>query len=340
MSLATLVIRRLLVLPFMLVGMTLIMFALTHLIPGDPILSNLGQRAAADPAIVAAFRERWGLNKSLPVQYSIYLGRLAHGDMGTSISTHRPVSRDLRQRVPATVEVAVAAALITVLFAIPFGMLSALHRGRALDQITRLVSLFGVSVPEFWLGLVAIVIFYNKLGWAPPPGRLSATIDPPPFVTGFLVIDGLLAHRLDVVVDTLKHVVLPAFVIASYGLGIVTRIVRSSMLDVLSADYVRTARAKGLRERVVVTRHAARNALIPVLTVIGLNFGALLSGAVVVEAVFSWPGLGLYAFQAASALDFPAIMGVGMVVAVVYIAVNLAVDVTYALVDPRIRVSG
>jgi peptide/nickel transport system permease protein len=193
-------------------------------------------------------------------------------------------------------------------------------------------------MPIFWLGLVAIVVFYAWLGWAPPPGRLTARLEPPPFVTGFLLVDAVVAGRGDVVADALKHLALPALVLASYSLGVITRVMRGSMLDVLSEDYVRTARAKGVAERAVMMRHAARNSLIPTLTVIGLSFGGLLSGAVVTESVFAWPGLGLYAFRSATSLDFPAIMGVGIVVATVYVLVNLVVDVAYGLLDPRIRV--
>nr|MBA3417046.1 ABC transporter permease [Chloroflexia bacterium] len=196
------------------------------------------------------------------------------------------------------------------------------------------------SMPIFWLGLVAIVVIYAWLGWAPAPGRLGARIEPPPFVTGFVVVDALLAGRSATAVDALKHLALPALVLSSFSLGVITRVMRASTLEVLGDDYVRTARSKGLGERAVILRHAARNSLIPTVTVIGLSFGGLLSGAVVTESVFSWPGLGLYAFKSATSLDFPAIMGVGIVVATVYVLVNLVVDVLYGLLDPRIRVGG
>jgi peptide/nickel transport system permease protein len=193
-------------------------------------------------------------------------------------------------------------------------------------------------MPIFWLGLVAIVIFYVWLGWAPPPGRLSPRLEPPPVVTGFVILDAALAGRGDAALDALKHLILPAAVLSTYSLGVITRVMRASMLEVLGEDYVRTARAKGAQERRVMIHHAARNSLIPTLTVIGLSFGGLLAGAVVTESVFSWPGLGLYAFRSATSLDFPAIMGVGIVVATVYVLVNLVVDVAYGLLDPRIRV--
>lgn len=337
---STIIVRRLLVLPAQLIGVTLILFLLTHLIPANPVLSNLGQRAASDPQVVAAYRHQWGLDRPLYEQYGIYLWRLAHGNMGQSVTTQQSVGLDLRQRLPATAELAVAAMLIAVLVAIPLGIVSAVFRGRALDELSRLVSLLGVSMPVFWLGLVGIVIFYSKLGWAPPPGQLSATLQPPPTVTGSIVIDGILANRINVVTNALAHLVLPAVALSAYSVGLITRIMRGGMLDVLHADFIRTARAKGLTERRVIFGHAAKNALVPVVTVIGLNFGALLSGAVVIETVFSWPGIGSYAFQAATGQDLPAIMGVGLVVATLYILVNLIVDVAYVFIDPRVRVGG
>ena len=322
----------------MLVGITLLTFLLSHAVPADPVTASLGEQAAADPAVVAAFRREWGLDRSLPEQYGIYLWNLARGNFGVSISTRQPVWLDLRQTFPATIELAVVAMSLSVLIGIPLGMLSAVKRDRLVDQVTRVVSLVGVSMPIFWLGLVALLVFYARLGWAPPPGRLSATLTAPAMVTGFLLIDSLLAGRPAVALDAVRHLVLPAVVLSTYNLGILARLMRGSLLDVLEEDYVRTARAKGLAEGAVTLRHAARNALIPVVTVIGLSFGRLLSGAVIIESVFAWPGLGLYAFRTATSLDFPAIMGVGIVVATVYVLANLLVDVAYALIDPRIQV--
>lgn len=321
----------------MLVGMTLISFTLSQAVPADPITANLGEQAASNPEVVAAFRHRWGLDRPLPEQYGIYLWNVLHGDLGRSITTKQPVVQDLRRHLPATIELAVAAMAISIVVGIPLGVIAAARRDGFVDQIARVVSLIGVSMPIFWLGLVAIVVFYSWAGWA-PPGRLSARLEPPPFVTGFVLIDALVAGRSDVVKDSLKHLILPALVLSSYSLGVITRVMRAGMLEVLGEDYVRTARAKGVDERAVMIRHAARNSLIPTLTVIGLSFGGLLSGAVVTESVFSWPGLGLYAFRSATSLDFPAIMGVGIVVATVYVLVNLAVDLAYGLLDPRIRV--
>ncbi len=322
----------------MFVGITLLTFVLSHAVPADPVTAYLGPQASGDPQVIAAFRHQWGLDRPLPEQYLIYLANLARGDMGVSISTRQPVTVDLRQHLPATIELALAAMLVSLAVSIPLGMLSAVRRDTILDQLARVGSLIGVSTPIFWLGIVAIFLFYARLGWAPAPGRFSMTISPPPSVTGFVAVDALVAGRPDVALDALQHLALPALVLSSYSTGVITRMMRGSMLDVLGEDYVRTAHAKGLSARAVIVRHAARNSLIPVLTIIGLSFGGLLSGAVVTETVFAWPGLGSYAFRSATALDFPAIMGVGLVVATVYILVNLVVDVTYAFVDPRIRV--
>jgi peptide/nickel transport system permease protein len=331
--------RRVLLLPLMLVGITVLSFVLSHAVPADPVAANLGERAAANPEVVAAFRHRWGLDRPLPQQYVIYAWNLLHGDMGASISTHQPVLTDLRQHLPATIELAVAAMLLSLAVGIPLGIVSAAGRDGLVDQAARTGSLVGVSMPVFWLGLMALVIFYARLGWAPSAGQLNPRLPTPPFVTGFVIIDALLAGQGGLVPDALAHLALPALVLSSYSIGVITRVMRGSMLEVLGEDYVRTARAKGLSRRIVTLRHAARNALLPVITVIGLGFGGLLSGAVVTETVFAWPGLGSYAFQSATSLDFPAIMGVGIVVASVYLLVNLLVDVAYAVVDPRLRMS-
>ena len=338
MNLPVYIARRLLLFGPMLIGITLFSFLLSHAVPADPVTANLGEQAAGNPEIVTAFRHAWGLDRPLHEQYLIYLWKLAHGDFGTSISTKQAVALDLRQRFPATVELALVAMAISLIVGIPLGILSAVKRDSLIDQIARVLSLVGVSMPVFWLGLVALVVFYAHLGWAPAPGRLSADLIPPTFATGFLLLDALLQGRSDVAVDALRHLALPAIVLSSYTLGVITRMTRGSLLETLGEDYVRTARAKGLSNLAVVVRHAVRNGLIPLVTIVGLSFGRLLSGAVVTESVFSWPGLGLYAFRSATSLDFPAIMGVGIVIAAIYILVNLIVDIAYGLLDPRIRV--
>lgn len=330
--------RRLFLLIPMLIGVTLVSFLLAHVIPADPITANLGDLAISDPEIVAAYRHRWGLDRSLPEQFLVYLANLLRGDMGMSISTSQPVSVDILQHLPATIELAVAATAFGIAFGIPLGVASALRRGGTIDQITRVISLIGVSAPMFWLGLVAILVFYARLGWAPAPGRMSAALTAPQVITGFVLPDALMAGRLDAAADALGHLLLPALILSLYGTGLIARMMRSGMLESLREDYIRSARAKGLQERTVIWRHAFRNALIPVVTIIGLTFGGLLSGTVVMENVFAWPGLGAYAFRSAVSLDYPAIMGVGLVVAVTYIVVNLIVDVLYAVIDPRIRI--
>ncbi len=338
MQLQGYILRRVLLLIPMLAGITVMSFILSHAVPADPVTANVGEQAAADPAVVAAFRHRWGLDKPLYQQYLIYLWNLTHGDMGRSISTKQLVLLDLRQHLPATIELAVPAMAFGIIVGVPLGILAAVNHEKSIDEVARVITMAGVSMPIFWLGLVTMLVFYAHLGIAPSPGRLTATIAPPPFVTGFLLNDALRAHRLDVVADWSGHLILPAIGLSLYGLARITRVMRGSMLETLEEDYVRTAQAKGLRRWSIILRHAARNSLIPVVTVIGLSFGDLLSGAVVTETVFAWPGLGLYAFSSATSLDFPAIMGVGVTVASVYILVNLVVDIAYALFDPRIRV--
>jgi peptide/nickel transport system permease protein len=325
-------------LPALLVGVSLIGFVLSHLVPADPTAAFIGERAAADPRIVSAFKRQWGLDRPLPQQYVLYVWKLVHGDMGLSIATRRPVIADLRERFPATVELAITAMMIAVAVGLPLGILAAVYRRGPLDETARIASLLGVSMPVFWLGLVAIIVFYAQLGWAPAPGRLGGDLTPPSTITGLFFVDALLRGDYPTAADALKHLVLPAVVLAFYSIGSITRLMRATMLDVLNEDYVRTARAKGLPQPVVVIRHTVRNAFIPVLTVMGLNFGNLLAGAVVTETVFSWPGLGQYAFQAASSLDFPAIMGVGMLIAATYLTISLLVDLSYAAIDPRVRV--
>jgi peptide/nickel transport system permease protein len=300
-------------------------------------VANLGQRAQEDPSIVGRYRHEWGLDQPLAQQYLVYVGNLARGDLGISISTRRAVTDDLRQYFPATVELSVAAILFAMLVGVPLGVVAAMRRDGPVDHAARGISLVGVATPVFWLGLMALVIFYSRLGWAPGPGQLDADYAPPPVRTGMIVVDSLLAGDMDDLQNSLAHLVLPALVLGSYTMGIVTRMIRSSMVEVLTQDYVRTARAKGVRRRRVVFRHALRNAFIPTLTLLGLAFGSLLSGAVLTETIFSWQGLGSYATKTASLLDYPAIMGVALVTAVSFVAVNLIVDVLYGIVNPQIR---
>ncbi len=318
-------------------GVTLISFLISHAVPSDPIVSNLGQQASQRPEIVAAFRAKWGLDRPLYEQYLSFVGNLARGELGTSINTRRPIATDVAQFLPATVELSTVAILFALVIGLPFGVLAALHRDGPIDHLARFVSLVGVSIPIFWLAAVALVIFYATLQIAVGPGRLGPQIPSPPVVTGFLTIDSLLAGDFGTFRSAMEHLMLPALVLGSSVMGLITRVTRSSLLEVLGQDYVRTARAKGLVEHIVVSRHALRNALIPTVTVLGLAYGSLLSGAVLTETIFAWPGLGRYAYQSAVTNDFPAIMGVTFVIALMYIVVNLVVDLAYALLDPQIR---
>jgi peptide/nickel transport system permease protein len=331
--------RRILLMVVAALGVTLISFVISHAVPADPIVSNLGQQASQRPEIVAAFKAKWGLDKPLYQQYFNFLGNLAHGDLGTSINTRRPIATDVSQFLPATVELSTVSILFALIIGLPLGVLAALYRDGPIDHLARLLSLVGVSIPIFWLAAVSLVIFYATLQIAVGPGRLGPQVQPPPATTGFLTIDALVAGDLAAFRSAVEHLMLPALVLGSSVMGLITRVTRSSMLEVLGQDYVRTARAKGLVEQLVIRRHALRNALVPTVTVLGLAYGSLLSGAVMTETIFAWPGLGRYAYQSAVSNDFPAIMGVTFVIALIYIVVNLLVDLAYAMLDPQIRYS-
>ena len=320
-------------------GITLVAFCLTQLVPGDPAAANLGQRAIDDPAAVAAFRHHYGLDKPLPEQYGFYLWRLVHGDLGESEQNHDPVTHDLATFIPATAELALVSILIAVVVGVGLGVVAAVRRNKLTDHLLRVLSLGGVSMPTFWIALVALYLFFYKLGWLPGTGRLDPVIEPPPHTTGFYTIDAALAGQWGTAWNALQHLVLPALVLAAYNVGLLTRYTRTAVLEVISNDYVRAARSKGLPERTVILRHVLRAALPTVLTVIGLAFANVMTGAVLVENIFSWPGIGQYAYRSATTLDLPAIMGASLFVAVVYIVINFAVDVLYGVIDPRIRIT-
>jgi peptide/nickel transport system permease protein len=318
-------------------GVTLISFVISHAVPADPIVSNLGQVASQRPEIVKAFREKWGLDKPLHEQYLFFVQNLVRGELGTSINTRRAVTKDLALFLPATIELATIAIIFALLLGLPLGIFAAIRRDGPVDHLARLVSLIGVSIPIFWLATVSLVLFYATLHWTVGPGRLGPQMERPDFVTGLFTVDSILEGDWETFWDALSHLLLPGLVLASSVMGLVTRVTRSSMLEVLSQDYTRTARAKGVSEMVVVARHALRNALIPTVTVLGLAYGGLLSGAVMTETIFAWPGLGRYAFQAVITNDFPAIMGVTFVIGMMYVFVNLVVDLLYGWLDPRIH---
>ena len=319
-------------------GVCVITFIISHLIPGDPARMLAGDRASE--AIVQHIRQQLGLDQPLWVQFGRYVMALLHGDLGTSIRTGRPVLEEMRTFFPATLELACCALLLALLIGIPLGVLSAVYRNRWLDHLVRLLAITGISTPAFWLGLGVIVLFYGHLQLLPGGGRLDDWLDPPARITGFYTIDALLAGDSEVFFNALQHLILPSLTLAFVHLGIVARQIRGAMLEQLSEDYIRTARASGLPNRVIILRYALPNALIPSVTVLGLALGDLLYGAVLIETVFAWPGMGAWVVASIQALDFPAVMGFAVVVSFVYVLVNLAVDLIYLWIDPRIGRGG
>jgi peptide/nickel transport system permease protein len=299
------------------------------------VLSQLGDLAASNPVIVAAFRHKWGLDLPIWEQFWIYLRGLLHGDFGESIASRRPVLDDIREYAPATIELASVSFLLSLVVGLPLGVMAAVKRDSWIDHVARALSLVGVSAPTFWLAFVFLAVFYGALEWAPGPGRLDPVSFPPEKITGILLIDTAWVGDWDTFRDALAHLVLPSIVLASSTLGLITRTTRAAMLEALSQDYVRVARAKGLRAAVVVLGHALPNAMLPVVTLGGLAYANLLAGAVMTETVFSWPGLGRYTFRSAVAVDFPAIMAVTTIVAAIFVMVNFVVDLSYSLLDPR-----
>ncbi|NLZ38215.1 MAG: ABC transporter permease [Firmicutes bacterium] len=329
--------RRLLLMAIVMAGVVVITFTISHMVPGDPLVANLGQSAMSNPEIVAAYEEKWGLNKPLPEQFILYVRNMFKGDLGTSIRTKRPVLYDLSVYFPATVEMATLATFISVVFGMLFGVISAARRNKAADQVLRAVSLVGISIPAFWLALLMLYVFYFRLNIAPGSGRLSLAFLSYKSETGFLILDAIKNGNMALLKDVLSHIAMPSIVLAASTMGLMTRTVRSSMLDVMGQDYLRTARAKGLTERQVIMNHALKNGLIPSVTMFGLSYGSLLGGTVLVETIFDYPGLGWYAYQSATTLDYPAIMGVTLVIALINCVMSLLIDIIYAFIDPRVR---
>ncbi len=326
--------RRLAFLVLVVIAVSALTFTISHLVPADPARLLLGRTATAEE--IAALRHSLGFDRSLPVQYLIYMGHLVHGDFGQSLSSHRAVLDDVRDYFPATVELTLYALVLCVSIGIPLGVLSTLAKDRWPDQLVRLFSVAGVAMPLFWLGLVLQVVVYGQLHLLPAEQRLDLLLAPPQHITGMYTLDSLLTGNWATLGNSLRHIILPATTLAFASLATVTRVTRASMLEALGQDYIRTARAKGLRRALVVYRHALRNALIPTTTLMGLQVGNLLGGAFLVEIVFSWPGIGFYSVQAVRAFDYAAIMGVTIIIALAYSLVNLLVDLLYAVLDPRI----
>jgi peptide/nickel transport system permease protein len=316
---------------------TLVVFLITNTVPGDPVLAQLGDQAASDPAFVAEWRHEYGLDRPLWERYFIFLKDLSRGDLGRSIHSQRPVLDDIEEYTPATLELATVAFILTLIVGIPLGVLAAVKRDSWIDHVARVISLLGVSSPTFWLAFILLAVFYGYFQIAPGPGRLDSIALPPPTVTGSYLIDSALAGDWDTFQDAAAHLVLPSIVLAAATIGLITRTTRASMLETIRQDYVRMGRAKGLGEWRVILGHVLPNALVPVVTLGGLAYANLLTGAVLTETVFAWPGLGRYTFLSAAALDFPAIMAITLIVAVTYLVVNLLTDISYAVLDPRVR---
>jgi peptide/nickel transport system permease protein len=333
-KLAVYVIRRLLLMMVVMLGVATIVFFITHVIPADPVGAILGGNAPIQ--VVDKLRHQLGLDRPIHLQFVSYLAGIFRGDLGVSLFTNHKVTEDILEFFPATVELALAAMFFTVLFGVALGTLSAVKRNQLTDHVVRVFSILGVSMPAFWLGLLLLLLLYYHLGWLPGSGRNSLFVFPDR-VTGLVILDSLITRNWSALWDGLRHLVLPAFVLGYAATASVARIVRASMLDVLGQDYVRTARSKGLGRRVVILRHALKNALIPAVTVIGVSFGDLLSGAVLTETIFSWPGLGRYIVSSLLVLDYPAITGATLFVAFIFSMANLLVDISYAVLDPRMR---
>jgi len=354
------IIRRVLLLIPVLLGVSVVVFAMLRLIPGDPAEVMMGEHAT-DEAL-AESRERMGLDQPIPVQYLRYMRDLLRLDLGRSIMTNRPVTEEIAQRFPATLELTLGAMAFATLFGITAGIIAAYKHNSIFDVVTMFVALIGVSIPIFWLGLMLAYLFAFKLPWLPPSGRLTVGIELLPlvqawgleanpaeagvgravrglldFLSGFYVLDALLTGNWKALGDAARHLILPSVALGSIPMAIIARMTRSSLLDVLGEDYVRTARAKGLRERTVLSAHALRNALLPIVTVIGLQLGFLLGGAILTETIFSWPGLGRLVVNRILARDYPAVQGSVIAIALTFVLVNLIVDISYAYLDPRIR---
>ena len=327
-------IKRFLTIVPVLVGVSLIVFGFIHLIPGDPAVTMLGERAT--PERVAEIRTQLGLDRPLYVQYFIYVGKILRGDLGASILRGDPVLQDLSKRFPATVELALSAITVAVLIGVPMGIVAAVWRNSIFDALSRLIALTGVSMPIFWLGLMLAWVFGVVLGILPTGFRLNTSVTIVP-VTNLFLVDSLLAGDGEAFAAAARHLVLPAVALSTIPMAVIARMTRASLLEILSQDYIRTAESKGLPRRAVILRHAMRNALLPVMTVTGLQIGRLLAGAILTETIFSWPGIGLWIFEAIQARDYPIVQGATLFIATIFVLVNLLTDLLYAVVDPRIR---
>jgi len=351
------IIRRLLLIIPVLLGISIVTFAMLRMIPGDPATVMLGEHATIEN--IAAFRDRMGLDQPVYVQYGLYMRDLLRFDLGRSIMTNRPVIEEIRQRFPATIELTLGAMLFATVFGVAFGIIAAYRHNSVFDVGVMFIALLGVSMPIFWLGLMLAYIFGFKLQWLPPSGRLTVGIELKTladawgltewaathrtggnlleFFSGFNILSSILTANREALWNSIKHLILPSVALGTIPMAIIARMTRSSLLDTLGEDYIRTARAKGLRESMVLWRHALRNALLPIVTIMGLQLGFLLGGAILTETIFSWPGLGRLVVNRILARDYPAVQGSVIFIAFVFVLVNLIVDVSYGYLDPRIH---
>jgi peptide/nickel transport system permease protein len=325
--------RSLTVIPVLL-GVSVLVFSFVHLIPGDPAVTMLGERAT--PEKVAEVRARLGLDRPIYEQYLLYVSKAIRGDLGVSIVRGDPVFTDILRRFPATVELALAAIVLAALLGIPIGIVSAVWRKSLVDSLSRVLALTGVSMPIFWLGVMLAWVFAVVLHWLPTGARLDSVADYEPW-TYFVLVDAVLQRNWTMIPDALRHLVLPAVALGTIPLAVIARMMRASMLEVLTRDYIRTADAKGLTRAAVVLRHGLRNALLPVLTVVGLQVGSLLAGAILTETIFSWPGIGRWVYESIESRDYPIVQGASLFIGVIVVVVNLLTDLLYAAVDPRIK---
>ena len=319
-----------------LIGVVIVTFLLTRALPGDPAAYFAGP--AATKEAVEQVRVKLGLDKPLLVQFFRYVGDLSRGDLGASLTTGQPVATEIRTRLPASAELTLLGLILAVAAAVPLGIMAAIRPGSLVDHACRIVTTAGVSLPVFFTGLILVYVFYYLLGWAPAPlGRLDVFFSPPPQVTGFYLIDSLLARDGELFMASLKQLILPALTLAIFSLAPIARMTRASMLAVLSSDFVRTARASGLSTYTVIVTYAFRNAMLPVVTTLGMVFSFLLGANVLVEKVFAWPGIGSFAVEALIASDFAPVQGFVLTMAVMYVMLNLAIDILYGIIDPRLR---
>lgn len=327
-------VNRLILLIFVLWGATTIVFIIMSVVPRNPAIAMAGTTATEEQ--LEKFNERWGMNKPVLQRYYEFYLNLFKGDLGTSIRTGRPISTEIKLFFPATFELATFSIIISLIAGILLGVISSLKRNKIIDQITRFISLIGVSTPSFWMGLVLLLVFYYFIDFT-GPGRVSSDAFIPTKITGFYLLDSLLTWNWAAFWDCLKHIILPSISLGFYGIGVVTRMMRSSMLDVLSMDYIKSAKARGFPMKSVIFRHALKNSLIPTITAVGVLYGSYLGGVMIIESIFAWPGLGSFVLTSILKADFPAIMGTVLVIAFLRSLINLLVDLIYRLLDPRIR---